>query len=137
MIFHGDNNDCFGFAWDHSNSGWLHAAYHQNSSGGYHVAQTTTSLVGGTWYLIHGQWDGSNLKAYVNGALETTTTSVTSMQTFNNPSQGITFSFFASGAIEEMRFTKNATRSDSWITADYNNQNDPATFVTFGTETAL
>jgi len=62
------------FAWNHSSAGSRQAwtmvqADHSTQT----VAKYVTSLQANTWYDLVMTWDGSNLKAYLNGALETTT----------------------------------------------------------------
>ena len=57
----------------------------RNSSLSANSAISTTSLNNTDWYHIGATWDGSNIKIYINGALEDTTTCTT----MNNPSSTI------------------------------------------------
>ena len=57
----------------------------RNSSLSANSAISTTSLNNTDWYHIGATWDGSNIKIYINGALEDTT----SCTTMNNPSSTI------------------------------------------------
>ena len=72
---------------DGSGAGWsLLIAKQSNNKMGVGVVGTipsiagvevnsTTTLVSGTWYYVYGVWNsGSNLKIYVNGSLENTST---------------------------------------------------------------
>ena len=48
---------------------------------------------------------------------------------------GYSFQFEFAGLVDELRMS-NVARSADWIATEYNNQNNPATFVTVGAETA-
>jgi hypothetical protein len=87
------------------------------------------------WTYIVGTWDGSTLRIYQGATLETSasggsgTVSFTRTDIgsrFNNPS-GYPFQ----GLIQEARISTVA-RSQSWITAEYNNQSSPSTFFAVG-----
>jgi len=78
----GDNRDVVGmsdstddynvaFAWDHSASPktW----YHKQADDTYKLATYTTSPSADTWYALGATYDGTNLKAWLNGAVEATT----------------------------------------------------------------
>jgi hypothetical protein len=134
------SNDNPGFTWSHSAGSFQQSPYIQTSGNGYFPVKYTTTLVGGTWYLLAWEWDGSNMRAYLNGALDTGPLATSgTMGSWLTGSGFYTFTWGGGepGSIEEMRITKNTTRSASWNLADYNNQNSPSTFVTFGTETAI
>ncbi len=126
-------NDSGGMLWSHNNPSFIHAAYQQDSGGTYFPAQLTSSLVGGTWYLIHVEWDGSTLNCFRNGVAEGTA----SPATIKAISGALRWGQSEAGVMEELRLTSGAIRGASWNLADYNSQNDPATFVTFGTTTAV
>lgn len=65
-----------GCAWNNS-GGNPHAAFHQLSSGTYVNATMTSVPAAGVWTHVCVVWDGTNLKMYVNGALNTTTAAAT------------------------------------------------------------
>lgn len=89
-----------------------------------------------TWHLVHGTFDGLNVKIYVEGILRTTTAFSGSINDSSNPvalgrvSAG-PFAFF--GALDEVRIASVA-RSADWIATEFNNQSDPATFFSIGPE---
>ena len=62
-----------GFSYDHTGAAFSQAAYWRNNSAAYFSAKLTTALLANTTYAIGVSLDGSNLRAYLNGALETTT----------------------------------------------------------------
>lgn len=59
-----------GFNWSSDNTLWQKTAFQKQSDGSYVRAQLTTDLSADTWYHIAASWDGSTLKAYLNGELE-------------------------------------------------------------------
>ena len=124
-------NDALGFSWSHNNASFRQAAYQQNASSTYFSAKLTSTLSAGTYYLIAGEWDGSNLRCYLNGTAEATT-AVASIHAVG----AATDVGFEPGVVEEIRVATTALGA-SWLTADYNNQNSPSAFVSIGTETAL
>jgi hypothetical protein len=131
-------SDALGMNWSHSNATSRQAAYQANSAGTYFAAKIATTVTGGVWYLITVEWDGTNLKIYLNGSLEAST-GVTSI--LNNPGAiagalGQWQGNAEAGVVEESRFATSALGA-SWALADYNSQNDPATFVTFGATTPV
>jgi hypothetical protein len=74
----GATNPDFGFSWDHAAAAFKQAVYNRRASGAYDAAQLTSTLAANTWYAIGGSFDGTNLKAYLNGTLEATVASATS-----------------------------------------------------------
>ena len=105
VLVNGTGSDSYGFAWSHSNASFEQAAYHQNAGSTYFSAQITATLSAGVWYHVAATWDGSALRVYLNGQLQATTTSVTSVVT---PSGSLTLGaaaatqYFA-GAINDYR----------------------------------
>jgi len=99
--------------------------------GGSWVFSTNASITAGSWY--HFQWvrSGSQIAYYVNGTAYGTST-------YSN-SNSAGFKFFIgswvssvsdyrlNGAIDSVRFIQSALSAD-WITTEYNNKNDEATF---------
>lgn len=62
-----------GFAWSHTNAAFKQAAFIRTAGPTTIAAQLTSVLSGGVWYGIGATWDGSNLRAYLNGSLQATT----------------------------------------------------------------
>ena len=54
-------------------------AIERGNAGSWDMANSTTALKAGTWYHVVGTYDGSNLRTYVNGTLETTLASSRSL----------------------------------------------------------
>ncbi len=81
-------------------------------------AVTTTSLVAGKWYHAVGTYDGSQMKVYLNGELESTVNMTGSISSSNRDiligaryKNGIISDFFE-GAIDEVEFWKRALTQD-------------------------
>ncbi|MDD4902544.1 MAG: DUF2341 domain-containing protein, partial [Patescibacteria group bacterium] len=107
------------------------------SAGTAYHAYTTTVLPT-TFSYVAGTFDGQNLRAYYNGAVQGTTPRVGTIDTNNDPTQigrsyfgGATTEYWT-GVIDEARIASVA-RSGKWLLTEYNNQNSPGTF--FGTTT--
>jgi hypothetical protein len=63
-----------GFCWDHGSSpphrgGWMH----QDVTANFPVATYATTFTIGVWHHCVGTYDGSSIRAYLNGALDATT----------------------------------------------------------------
>ena len=117
-----------------------------------HQWQTTaTPIAVGNYYhiVLTYTWDattgGASIKCYIDSTSTAGTWTIgTGNVTFTNNNKNI---FFAqldyaglplplNGELDEIRIS-NTTRSQSWVTASYNNQNVPSTFMTMGTVTAI
>jgi hypothetical protein len=88
-----------------------------------------------TWQHVVGTFDGSNLRLYKNGSLISGPNSA-SPASASSPEADIGSFFDAfcwGGDIDEVHISTVA-RSAAWITAEYNNQNSPGTFITMGSE---
>jgi len=101
--------------------------------GGAAVDGTGVDL--GSFHHIVGTFDGSNLRLYKDGSL---LAGPTAASPATAPySQGTIGSAFGgaywNGDIDEVRVSS-AARSAAWITAEYNNQSSPGTFITMGSE---
>lgn len=101
---------------------------------------STTTLSTGTWYHIVITYNGSTtLKLYLNGVLDTTYTLGGSLNTTLD-ANGISLgawpgasAHYMDGLLDEERISNVAFTVD-WIKTEYNNQNAPGTFMTWGAE---
>jgi len=88
------------------------------------------------FHHIVGTFDGSSLRLYKDGSLLAGPTAA-SPTTSSSLSAVIGASSFWSstfnGNIDEVRIS-GTNRSANWVTAEYNNQNSPGTFITMGSE---
>ena len=96
-----------------------------------------TSWTGGTWYFVTGTFSTSAGKhLYVNGSSDGSNTNKTRGSSQSNEmglAHGLEYSidYYFSGTLDEVRVS-NIDRSAGWIATEYNNQNSPSTFETFG-----
>lgn len=91
-----------------------------------------------TWYHVYCVYDGANLRMYINGVQEASTPhSGTIRNVAANLGLGRNMAFSANayfnGYIDEARVL-NVARSADWLATEYENQNNPATFASFGAE---
>ena len=97
-----------------------------------------TTIPAGAWTYAVMTYDGSNMKLYVNGALDgsvaQTGTFATNLVPLNIGRNNNSTEYFP-GSIDEVRISKTA-RSADWIFAEYNNQKSPSTFYAVGNEIA-
>ncbi|MDO8469698.1 MAG: DUF2341 domain-containing protein [bacterium] len=102
-----------------------------------HEGNTTLSTA--TWYYFGATWDGSNVRLYLNGAQDNTTTARTGSLNDLNSTSSIGGSHqwgeYFDGVFDEVRVSSVA-RTSGWIATEYNNQSSPSTFTTFGGEEA-
>jgi hypothetical protein len=87
------------------------------------------------FHHIVGTFDGSNLRLYKDGSLLAgpTAASPTTSSTPGATIGSVTGVFCWNGDIDEVRISS-TNRSANWVTAEYNNQNSPGTFITMGIE---
>ncbi len=109
-----------------------------DSGGGASVAETRTLTTSEWVYLTYTNTQGntSDVKFYVDGVLIGTNSSVDQSLKFNaNNGEGTNQialfngenTAYSPAVIDESRW-QNLVRSDNWITTEYNNQSDEATF---------
>ena len=101
----------------------------------YGVANSSANLPLNTWTHVVGTYNGSKVSLFVNGVHQNSTTFTGSP---NVASQILeigryTTSNYFSGYIDEVRVS-NTARNSSWISTEYNNQHDPSSFYSVGTE---
>jgi hypothetical protein len=100
------------------------------------------TLSTGTWYYLTLTYDSTNgLIGYVNAASDNTVAANgnftgSGIVYFVGANRLFTPANFWDGLIDEVHFATTA-RSADWITTEYNNQNAPGTFYTFGAEVSL
>jgi len=102
-----------------------------NSSGSYSPASYTT----GNWTYAVVTWDGTDLRVYEDGLLEGTT-ALAGATLFQSPptddliiGNALTLDRGFTGIIQEARIS-DVARSSGWIETQYNNQDDPGSFLT-------
>jgi hypothetical protein len=103
----------------------------------YASLSDTPVITIGQWQHFAGVYDGSQIRLYKNAALIGTPKSLTgNVMSQTTPCYiGRYTTPFMNGIVDEVRIS-NVSRSVSWITIEYNNQLDPSTFFTVGTEEA-
>ena len=121
------------------------AFFGADSSGLFVGAGGTTVFATGTWYDLIGTYDNAGTwKVYVNGVLEGTN-NFTLAGTYGGTFTGSPWNIgaapqwsgiYSSENLDEERVS-NAALSPSWILTEYNNQSNPFTFYTVGSEQSL
>jgi hypothetical protein len=89
-----------------------------------------------TWTFVTATFDGTNIRFYQNGTSSTTAAATLGDSTPGNCCIGglnVSSNSYFDGTLDEIRLS-NIARSADWITAEYNNQNSPATFYTLSGE---
>lgn len=93
-----------------------------------------TTATTGAWYHVVGVYNGTDMRIYVNGVLDTSAVSYTS-GIFNNNNATMLgaraggVSQNLDGSVDETRIS-NSERSADWIQTEYNNMSSPSTFYT-------
>jgi hypothetical protein len=93
-----------------------------------------TTLSNNTWYYITGTYDGTNLRAYVNGTSDATPIAGSTPAVNGNPisiGKSASTSEYFGGILDEARISVGA-RSADWIKADYLSQTDA--MLSYGSE---
>ncbi|MHA2248549.1 MAG: DUF2341 domain-containing protein, partial [Candidatus Hodarchaeales archaeon] len=118
--------------------------YHDGDNDGYITFSVKTDLSQkwpgktgnpiNTWIHVVGTYDGSNALIYINGVEQTSQALTgTIVQTTNPLRFGADPSNYFGGLVDEIRIS-NITRSAEWILTEYNNQNNPSSFISVGSE---
>jgi RHS repeat-associated protein len=108
-------------------------------SGTLAAVTTAASLSMGAWTHLVGTYDGSNLKIYLNGSLDSQTSATGNIVSTNQnmvigadtAGGGENFN----GIMDEVRISDSA-RSADWIATEYNNQSSPSTFYSVGSSSS-
>jgi len=100
-------------------------------------ALSGNDITDGNWHHLVFLRAGSDLSIYEDGSWQDTVSGVTtSIANGENLTLGVYSNLFppsfVNGLIDEARIS-NVARSAAWITAEYNNQDSPSTFVIEGT----
>lgn len=114
-FIHGTTAVNFGFSWSHPNAGANQAALHTLSDGTIIRARIPQALSAGTWYRLVATYDGSNLRMYLNGALQATTIA-SSMRT--SPTGVILIGNNMNGDIDDVKIY-NYALTENEIAADF------------------
>jgi hypothetical protein len=103
-------------------------------SGTTTTVDTDDPLSSGTWYLIAGTYDGSNMRMLVDGVEVHSTAKTGNMRVNswdiaigNTPGGSSSSGYSLDGKLDEVRILSVA-RSDNWLRTEYNNQDDPDSF---------
>lgn len=111
-------------------------------NGGSDLTTAAGALTANTWYYVVGVYTPSSpSKLYINGSV--TTNGGNGPSSINSASANVligrreyaSFEQSWDGDIDEVRISA-TSRSADWVTAQYNNQNDPSTFYSVGSETS-
>ncbi len=118
-----DGSSNYLFSWNHSSASYKQACAH-SVSGIFSSAQLTSTLNANTWYYITCSYDGTNLKAYLNGVLQATTSvAAPDMGNFNlylgSSQLSNTPSSYFNGTIDDFKIY-NYARTPGQIAYDYN-----------------
>jgi hypothetical protein len=110
----------------------------KNNSDQWEEALTNSEMTTGKWYYVVGTFNGSALKAYINGSEKASTT--LSNTIIENSTYPLNFgrspydtSRLFDGTIDEIRIS-NVARNESWIQTSYNTVQNQSIFITFGDE---
>jgi len=94
----------------------------------------STNLSADTWYHVAGVYDGANLHVYLNGQNDDSGSQTQSGTIFDSDNVlGMNWLSDLDGILDEARVSS-ITRSDDWIETSFNNQDDPAAFLSVGAE---
>ena len=115
-----------------------------SDANGNNIIGSDVALSERTWYHITGVYHAAagTLDMYVNGVSaraqrtgESTSIPVATANCRIGSREYAGFESYLDGKIDEVRIS-NSARSAGWILTEYNNQNNPAGFITIGTETS-
>jgi hypothetical protein len=102
-----------------------------------HYAEGTTNLKDSAWHRVWGVRDGATMKVYVDGSDDTLDSDGGSDTTARTEDvymgKRINDDYFLNADLDELWVLEGAMSAEE-ATADYNSTNDPASFMTFGSE---
>jgi len=128
------------------NTGWWFGLFQNDgriqlwTSGTAH--QSTGAIPLGVWSHIVATWDGSEIKYYINGVYDSSSTETGGPATNNYDAHiGIDYAnhptdYEFTGIIDEIRISDIA-RSGDWIMAGWRLMNDPGTYLTVGPQMSV
>lgn len=101
---------------------------------GNDLRSATNQFGNGSWRYLTFVWDGSNGRfIYLDGSLIQSDGTTTNCTTNSSTLTYSTTSFDYQGLLDEVRII-GTVRSSAWIQTEYNNQNNPATYFSLGSE---
>jgi hypothetical protein len=106
-----------------------------------HFMVTISSAIAtiGKWHYVTCIYDGTTLSIYIDTILAGSTTikgpnpEVAGSQNLRIGGRHLDSMYNFNGKLDEIRIS-NIDRDASWISTEYNNQNNPTDFLTFGPE---
>jgi subtilisin-like proprotein convertase family protein len=119
-----------------------------NLPGSTHQLNTVTTLTPSTWHHVVGTYDGASMKVFIDGVQDSVTLAKTDNITAPLPPEDQTWighgdqpvdqawSAEWEGQIDEVRISS-VGRDACWIQTEYNNMNNPATYITLEPETGF
>ena len=98
-------------------------------------------LVPGTWYHVAATYKNGTLDLYINGVLDATASNAggnikASSDSLKIGARNPSPERFIDGSIDEVRIS-DVARDRSWIIKSYENQNNPSSFLTIGSEQSI
>ena len=112
------------------------AQFFLGDSSDYTIVNSNSDLSIGVWTHLSATWDGTNMLLFVNGQEQSDTGTFTGSPSLSYEILEIgryTDINYYGGGIDEVRIS-NVKRSSCWISTEYNNQFDPDSFYTIGSE---
>ena len=153
-IYTHNREDYTGILEKYYNKGW-HLDLYQGkltftlySSGSNRLGMRTTNVVitNNIWYHVSFTYDGSStpagVKIYVNGSSKALTTDYNTLSAtivgteplyIGASGTAATIRWYFDGIMDEVR-VHSTDRNSSWISTEFNNQNNPSSFLSFGSE---
>ncbi len=111
-------------------SGGSRPRFRKNNSNGNNL-RANNSLNTNTWYYLTFVQSNSGREIRINGVLDVSDNNTGSFNTNNDPLYISRSGDPINGRLDEVRIS-NIARSANWITTEYQNQNNPSTFLSFG-----
>lgn len=106
------------FSWDHTAAAAAQAVTGRASGGAYSDAKLSTSLTANTWHAIGGQYDGVNVRAWLNGVNETST-ACSAFTAGTNPTPSVLSGLAGTSNFDDGTIAEVAIWSSVLVAADY------------------